>query len=52
MQQTSNINKEACDRIIKNLIQSKEDVQDNTRKVKKAVPVPDTVHLNWQKSLK
>jgi hypothetical protein len=49
-QYNSNINKEACDRMIKNSISSKDD--SNVRKLKKSIPVPENVHLNWQKNLK
>ncbi len=52
----SNINKEACERMIKNIINSgnnnKSDKSDtNYKKVKKSVPIPDSVHINWQKNI-
>jgi len=41
------INKEACDQMIKALIGS-----SNIRKVKKSVPVPETLHIDLTKKFK
>jgi hypothetical protein len=53
------INKEACERMVKNLIASNPNinnpVQNNSsqgKKLNKSVPIPEQIHMNWQKDIK
>ncbi len=66
VKQSSNLNVEATGRMIKNIlstnsvdkfntINSEEEInieKDKKRKTKGAVPIPEALHLNWEKNLK
>jgi hypothetical protein len=43
----SAINKEASQRFISNALSN-----NKTRKLKGSVPLPESVHLNWEKNIK
>jgi hypothetical protein len=55
----SGVNKEACERIVKNILASNPNINNqqstNTsqgKKLNKSVPIPEQIHMNWQKDIK
>jgi hypothetical protein len=60
-QASSKINKEACDRMMQNLIGSRKEnteinsnniISNTNRKLNKSAPVPEQLHMTWQKDTK